>query len=57
MTMIFQELKNEDCVFDLDFCLNYFDYGRSAGRCVSGQRVGGSMVGGFNKTLIYQYLK
>ena len=55
--MIFQELKNEDCVFDLDFSLNYFDYSRSAGWCVSGQRVGGSMVGGFNKTLIYQYLK
>ena len=57
MTMIFQELKNEEHVFDLVFCLNYFDYSRSPGRCVSGQWVDGSMVGGFNKTLIYQYLK
>ena len=57
MTMIFQELKNEERVFDLVFCLNYFDYSRSAGWCVSGQWVGGSMVGGFNKTPIYQYLK
>ena len=57
MTMIFQELKNEERVFDLVFCLNYFDYSWLAGRCVSGQWVGGSMVGGSNKTLIYQYLK
>ena len=58
MTMIFQELKNEERVFHLVFCLNYFDYSRSAGWCVSGQQwVGGSMVGSFNKTLIYQYLK
>ena len=54
MTMVSQELKSEECVFSLVFCLDYFD---ESGQCVSGQWVGGSMVGGFNKTLTYQYLK
>ena len=57
MTMIFQEVKSEECVFNLVSCLNYFVYSQSVGWCVSGQWVGGLMVGGFNKTLIYQYLK
>ena len=29
MTMIFQELKSEERVFNLVFCLNYFDCSRS----------------------------
>ena len=57
MNMIFEEVKSEECVSNLVFCLNYFDYSRLVGRCASGQWVGGSIVGGFNKTLIYQYLK
>ena len=57
MTKIFQEVKSEEFVFNLFFCLSFFDYGSSVGWCVSGQWVGGWTVGGFNKTLIYHYLK
>ena len=57
MAMIFQELKSEERVLSPVFCLNYFDYSQSVGCCVIGWWVGGAAVGGFNKTLICQYLK
>ena len=60
MIMSFQELKSEEHILNLVFCLNYFDYSQSVGRWVSGKWsvgrwVGGSLVdesvvGGFNKT-------
>ena len=41
MIMTFQELKSEERVLYLVFCLNYFDYSQSVGRWVSGQWVSG----------------
>ena len=41
MIMTFQELKSEEHVLYLVFCLNYFDYRQSVGRWVSGQWVSG----------------
>ena len=37
MIMSFQELKSEEHVLNLVFCLNYFDYSQSVGRRVSGR--------------------
>ena len=51
MIISFQELKSEEYVLNLVFCLNKFDYSQSVCRWVSGRWVGGSVVGGFNKTL------
>ena len=36
--MTFQELKSEEHVLYLVFCLNYFDYSQSVGQSVSGKR-------------------
>ena len=41
MIMSFQELKNEEHILNLVFCLNYFDYSQSMGRWVSDRWVGG----------------
>ena len=41
MIMSFQELKSEEHVLNLDFCLNYFDDSQLVGRWVAGQWVGG----------------
>ena len=35
MIVSFQELKSEEHVSNLVFCLNYFDYSQSVGRWVS----------------------
>ena len=37
MIMTFQELKSEEHVSNLVFCLNYFDYSHLVGRWVSGK--------------------
>ena len=49
--MNFQELKSEEHVLNLVFCLNYFHDSQSVGRwvgesVVSGRWVGGRWVGG-----------
>ena len=59
MIMSFQELKSEEHVLNLLYCLNYFNDSQSVGRWVSGQSVdgyvvsgrwvGGSVVGGFKR--------
>ena len=41
MIMTFQELKSEEHVLYLVFCLNYFGYSQSVGRWISGQWVNG----------------
>ena len=53
--MSFWELKSEEYVLNLAFCVNYFDDNQSVGRWVRGRWVGGLkgwwlVVGGFNKT-------
>ena len=66
--MNFWELKSEEHVLNLVFCLNYFDYSQLvswwvsgpwvgeymvSSRWVGGPIVGGSVVGGFNKTRLF----
>ena len=46
MIMSFQELKREEHVLNLVFCLNYFNYSQSVGWCVSGRWVGEKVVSG-----------
>ena len=47
MIMSFQELKSEEHVLNLVFCLNDFDCSQSVGRWVGSRWVGGRC---FNKT-------
>ena len=39
--MSFRELESEEHVFNLVFCLNYFDFIQLVGQWVSGRWVGG----------------
>ena len=43
--MSFQELKSEEHVLNLVFCLNYFEYSHSVGQWVSDKRSVGRWVG------------
>ena len=46
MIMSFQELKSEEHVLNLVFCLNYFSYSQSVGWWVSGRWAGEKVVSG-----------
>ena len=56
MIISFEELKSEEHVLNLVFCLKYFDYSQSVGRWVVSRWIGG-LLQEDNKYYPHVYLK